>query len=100
MPWLSRDPLDFSLALTVFIFWPQAGLVGLQDSCVANGQCRAFCHLALETFLFEFGGQIGVVHIFQGFIILSEDVAGQSEEEDHSIDANDGEDVPGSAGPI
>lgn len=88
------------MALTVFIFWPQAGLAGLEDSSVADGQCRAFGHLALETFLFEFGGQIGVVNIFQRFIILSEDVAGQPEEEDHSVDANDGENVPGGAGPI
>lgn len=34
------------------------------------------------------------------FSFLSEDVAGQSEEENHSVDAKDGEDIPSGTGPI
>lgn len=88
------------MGLVVSTCWSQTGLAGLQDSSVANGQWRAFGYLALEPFLFEFRGQIWVINIFQGLIILSEDVAGQLEEEDHSVDAKDGEDVPGGTGPI
>ena len=92
--------LGFRCGAAVSTHYPQAGLVGLQDSSVGNGQWRAFGCLALEPFLLKFRGQIWVINIFQGFIVLSEDVAGQSEEKNHSIDANDGEDIPGSTGPI
>lgn len=79
---------------------PRAGLAGRQDGPVADGQRGALGCLAWGAVLFEFGGQIGVINVFQGLVALSEDVAGQPEEEDHSVDADDGEDVPGSAGPV
>lgn len=100
LPRLLRDPLDVGLGPTGRTSWLWAGQAEWQGGSAANGQRGAFDCLALEALLFEFGGQIGVINVFQGLVALSEDVAGQPEEEDHRVDANDGEDVPGSAGPV
>lgn len=97
LPCLPRGALDFGVGPAVAASGPQAGLAGRQGGCVADGQRGALGCPAREPFLFEFGGQVQVINVFQGPVVLPEDVAGQAEEEDHRVDADDGEDVPGGA---
>lgn len=100
LPGPSGDPPDVGWGSTVPTPGALAGLAGLQGSSVADGQRGALGGLAPQPFLLEFGGQVQVINVFQGLVALPEDVAGQPEEEDHGVDADDGEDVPGGTGPV